>query len=99
MKILMIREYQSLSLTVGQEVDTTVDNITDAQAQALCLCGFATDDLKALDPRRFKYISGKIYENEAVVVESNNVYQLLPNIQSSATFIASEWELLVKGAL
>lgn len=100
MIIYVLKDCSNYNIHCGVTIDTDdVDSpLTAEQAWAMCITQYATTDLHMMEARHIVY-TPKVYECNANVVKDNALYQLKPDITSSSTWILSEWDLVLQGAV
>jgi len=96
MKVKIIKRCTLLDLDAGIEINTDDGAITVLQAFWMCNKNYATLDMNADDIRGLAH-EDRIYKVKAVISKNGNIYQLKNGVESSATFIITEWNLLVEG--
>jgi len=96
MKILALKEIPSLGLFLGWQYNTQDGVISEEIAKIYVQFGFATEITSDNYPKGIDTYEEKVYKKGMFVFKDNSAYKA--NIDTSATWIYGEWDLILKGA-
>ena len=90
-----LEDSDSLGIVTEQEFFST----NEALISALYTKGYIKpyDDIKPLPPKGLNIHENKIYPSGRLIANNGNLYQSKPDMDTSATFIEAEWNMIIEG--